>query len=512
MAIISQRQLQDIFAQADATGKKLDRAEIVQALMDRGDVIEGLNAPTAPPRKGFFATVYDSLKQRNQAATGTDSGLLEAFSSGQISADSALGRFTTGQQTGLETAVQMAGQGAGAISDITGSAISLGGRVLSSVTPDSIEKPIVDGAKSAVQSILDTPIGKAGLNALKDGMDAYRSWKQANPRYAADLESVVNIASMLPVGKASQVGTAVLSKTDDIARGLAKPLRESAEASVSKVLNPTTNATKQATQKLAGEIVDRPLSDTLSITRKGMQAKAATAAEEAGRAIDSAGKLAGKTRTSELVDYLQSKKAQFMADGKVINREGINSIDEVSQIFAQYGDDVSNEALRKIRRVFDDEFFQGKKNVAKSAAETSTLNFKKEAADKIRSILADKFPDVAKLNKEYAFWSNLEDVLGKTVARRTGQKGAIKAMATVGGAVAGQGVAGSVAGALAFRTVASLIDSPAWGFVSAKAKNRLANALANNNLSEIGGVLGSIPGLLANSAAQEAISQSSPNQ
>lgn len=502
---LSQAELQQMFDRVETEGRNFNKAELVQDLVNKGVTIEGLNEPKEA-KKGFFGQIGDVLKRRNEAAFGQTGGMFdlgdilpggEPFNPLQFSTDSAVGRMATGKQSLMDTGLQIAGQGAGLIGDLTGAGLGLLGKGISALTPDVVEKPIVDTAKSAGTAILQTPVGQLGVAAIEKGTETYQAFKRAFPVEAANLEAITNIATLIPVGKGAQAGKAALSKVDDAAKALAKPVRESAEASISRVLNPTTQATKQTTQKIAGELVDRPLSKTLSLTRKGMEAKAGAAAEVAGEAIGEAGKLAGRTPTNEVINYLQSLKQQFVAGGKVVSREGVESIDEVSRIIAQYGDDVGNETLRDIRKIFDAEFYQGKKNIAKSTAETSTLNFKKQAADKIRSILGEKFPDIAKLNKEYAFWSGLEDVLGKTVSRKTGQKGALKAVATVGGAVAGQGVAGSIAGALAFRTVASLVDSPVWGFVTAKLKNQLAKALANHDLSEIGKLLGNIPGLTA---------------
>jgi len=452
-------------------------------------------------KEGFFSTVSSALQKRNQAAFGSDTGLIEsALNPSQTSeTDSAAGRMLRGQQGLGSTVLQIGGQGAGLIGDITGAGLVLGGRAISALTPDAIEKPVVDAAKGVGVSILKTPAGQAGLAAIEKGTEFYNQWKAKDPVNAANLEAVVNIASLLPIGKGARAGKTALASTgvDDVAKGLGKAARESAEASVARTLNPTTIATKQTTQNIAGELVDRPLKETLALTRKGMQAKAGAAAEVAGEAIQQAGPLPGRTKTSALIDYLQSQKQQFMAGGKVVSKEGVESIDEVTRIIAQYGDDVDDEVLRDIRKIFDSEFYQGKKNIAKSAAETSTLNFKKKAADKIRSILAEAHPEVAKLNKEYTFWSSLEGVLEKTVARKTGQKQFMKGLATLGGATTGNTFSGKIIGALGFNMVASLIDSPAWGFVSAKLKNRLATALANSDVSEIGKILGSIPGLTA---------------
>lgn len=483
MARISQQRLQEIFQQADATGQNLDRAEIVQELVNRGNEIEGLNEP-APK------TLFQKIADRNKAA----------FS---LEQPSAVQRFATGQQGPAATGFQILGQGAGIANDIIGSGLKMAGRGISAITPDAIEKPIVDTVKGAGSAFLQTKVGQAGLQAAQNGMEAYEEWKAQNPSEAANLESFVNIASLVPSGalaKKGQAAAATVSKAvgaDDALQSVSQGLRESAEASVSRVLNPTTQGTKATTQKIAGELVDRPLTDTLALTRKGMQAKAGEAAQIAGEAIEGAGTLAGKTNTAEIINFLDSQKQAFMAGGKVVSKEGIESIDEVVRIISQYGDDVDNEVLRTIRKIFDADYYQGSKNIAKSTTETSTLFMKKKAADKIRGILADKFPDVAKLNKEYSFWAGLEDVLSKTVARKTGQKQALKAIATIGGASTGNTVTGKVLNAVGFNVVAGLIDSPAWGFINAKIKNQLSKALADRDLSELGRILGSLPGQAA---------------
>lgn len=472
------------------------------------------------PRTDVFGTLSqlgDQLKQRNQAAWGTDTGFMDlghALPGGEPwdptpNPNSALGRMAMGKQGLGETTLQVGGQGAGLIGDITGAGLKLGGKLLSAITPDAIEKPVVDSVKAAGLSLLQTPLGQAGVKALQQGMEYYDQWKNQHPSEAANLESVVNIASIVPVGKAGQFGKGAIAKVagplgvDDIATKGSNALKESAEASVSRVLNPTTKATKQTTQKLAPELVKRPLKDTLSLTRKGMERKASEAADIAGQAIDAAGPLPGTSKTAELINYLESQKQAFAAGGKIVNEEGVKSVDNVIQIISQYGDDIDDDTLRAVRRIFDTENQAAKKNFSIAPAEASKLEMKKRAANKIRGILADKYPDIDKLNKEYTFWANLEDVLSQTTTRKTGQKGAIKAVATVGGAVAGQGIAGSIAGALAFRTVASLVDSPAWGFVSAKLKNRLADALANRDLSDIGKILSILPGQAAINAVPD---------
>jgi polyhydroxyalkanoate synthesis regulator phasin len=464
---MSQAEVQQYLDAAKATlGNKYNASELIQDLVNKKVQIEGLNEPS-PKKTGLL----DKLAQR--VTNVQDS-------------------FQRNPNEPLMKQHAILGQTAGGIGDILGSGIGLLGKIGSGLTPDFIENPIKQALGGAANAVAQTPLVQGVTNA-------YADLKQNSPDTTATLENAANILSLIPISKAGQAGQQVLAKgikktgVESAQQGLSKGLKESAEASVAKVLSPATTAAKEATQKLVPQILDRPLTDTLALTRKGMQAKAGSAAEVAGEAIQEAGTLVGKSKTKELVNYLQSQKEQFVAGGKIVNKEGVQSIDEVTDLIAQYGKEVDDETLRGIRKIFDDEYYQGKKNIAKSTGETSQLNFKHQAANKIRGILGEKYPDVAALNKEYNFWSSLQGVLEKTNTRTTGQKGIRKAIAAAAGAASGEGVQGRALGAFVFRTVASLVDSPAWGLMSGKAKNQLADALANADLSKVGKVLSVLP-------------------
>lgn len=107
-------------------------------------------------------------------------------------------RFQQGQQSFPETALQVAGKAAGFVGDAAADTLMTGA---SKVTPDFIEEPL----KNAGIAILQTPVGQAGIKALQGGMEMYEGWKQQNPRAAENLEAVVNVSSLLPIGKATQI-------------------------------------------------------------------------------------------------------------------------------------------------------------------------------------------------------------------------------------------------------------------------------------------------------------------
>lgn len=152
----------------------------------------------------FFGNLKNSLKERGAGAAKT------------------LGQAAEGKITPLEGGAQLLGQGIGAVGDLAGNVLGTAAKATG----------ISDIAKDIGADILETDIGKQGLQLAKQGADAYESWKQANPRAADNLEAVVNIASVLPVGKGAQVGTGIVKqaakqaagKVDDVAKLAAKKI------------------------------------------------------------------------------------------------------------------------------------------------------------------------------------------------------------------------------------------------------------------------------------------------
>lgn len=114
-----------------------------------------------------------------------------------------------GEQTFAEGVLQTVGKvGVGGFFDILGEGLVSGVRTLSKITPDFIEKPLVDNVKKGVGALLNTEIGKAGLDALSGGIELYDRWKGANPRAARNLEAVVDIALLASPTKKAPIPVA----------------------------------------------------------------------------------------------------------------------------------------------------------------------------------------------------------------------------------------------------------------------------------------------------------------
>lgn len=130
-------------------------------------------------KPGFLQRTAEALKKRGSSIVET----VKDTATGKISLP--------------EAGLQVGGAIAGGIGDVTGEAVMSTAQAL----PESIKEPIKQGAIY----ILQTPAGQKGLEAIGQGMEKYAEWKVNNPMLAKDLESVVNIASLFPMGKGGKV-------------------------------------------------------------------------------------------------------------------------------------------------------------------------------------------------------------------------------------------------------------------------------------------------------------------
>lgn len=132
----------------------------------------GIQTPENKP--GFLNRVGEDLKKRGQDAKNS-----------LMNSDNKL--------TGAESILQTTGALAGGIGDVIGQGIKSGINALP------------EGVKDVGRSALQSDAGQAVMGGIGSAMEKYNSWAQQNPRAAKDLESMVNIASILPTGKIASV-------------------------------------------------------------------------------------------------------------------------------------------------------------------------------------------------------------------------------------------------------------------------------------------------------------------
>lgn len=179
------------------------------ATAQRLSAFDAAVAAAAPPKStGFVADVKTDLAGRGQQV------------------EKAAERMYSGEQGKASTALQVGGAVAGGIWDIAGNALK------AAKVPEALHALAqVPGPLNAAMKILQEPHVQ---EAISKGKETYDAWKTSNPKDAANLESVVNIASLIPIGAGAKLGGEAAGEAMQITgKGLQASAKASAEKNVS---------------------------------------------------------------------------------------------------------------------------------------------------------------------------------------------------------------------------------------------------------------------------------------
>ncbi len=267
---------------------------------------------------------------------------------------------------------------------------------------------------------------------------------------------------------------------------VAEKLQAWAEKNVLQALWPTKEKFKQTATKIAPEFVKK----WLVWSREALQGKATQAMDELGSQIDdmfASGAIKWKVKTWPIIKSLEQLKTKV---GKVdIDPARSQVIDWVKNVIKQFWDDLTPQKARALRQAMDKIVYSTKGVIADEALSVKNLA-RKEAADEIRKQFSAISPDLAKLNKEFNFWSSLDDILTETARRTWPQQGGLVSKIAGSGALAGWVATWgwfmpAIAWAVLTKQFVSAMQSPLWKTVSAQAKSKLANAIVNWNKNAI---------------------------
>jgi hypothetical protein len=315
-------------------------------------------------------------------------------------------------------------------------------------------------------------------------------------------------------------------------------LREAAEKNVVEALGPTKERFKAIANRRAPEILDRGLVGS----RESLQAKAGEMVSDVGEQIDEALKVHGSKplNTQPIQDAIDAAKQEFQtitkrpirdvlaenatraktkvkplqivgapdANGLVdvavdIYARPVRQLDALKQIIADVGPTATVDQLVGIRRVWDKVVAQAGGfahraggAIGQPLKDQSEASVKREATAAIRKVLNTEVPELAAVNKEFAFWKDLDDVLTQTLQRKQAQGPGLGRMVAegagqaVGAAVgSGGGPAGTLGAAFATGKLAAfaarVFASPRWKLASAQVKDKLAEAIESGNQDRI---------------------------
>ena len=315
----------------------------------------------------------------------------------------------------------------------------------------------------------------------------------------------------------------------------AAPLRQSAQRKVVQALGPTKERFKAMAEKRAPEILERGLGGS----RASLQAQAAQRVRSAGQQIDDLLQREGgrPLNPQPVIDALEKAKTEFQTtrqvpladairDGLertpgaritgnaveipvVFEPRAIGQISELQRVLKELGPEARVDQVVAIRRAWDKVVSDagGYQHRAPGAVgqplkDVSEAAAKRQATTAIRELLSADVPELAAINKEFAFWKDINLVLTQTMKRTQAQgpsllgrirEGAGQVAGAVVGGVAGgpvgAGVGSVLTGALA-KTAHAVFTSPRWRLVSARTRNTLADALSSGNPERISTALG----------------------
>lgn len=304
---------------------------------------------------------------------------------------------------------------------------------------------------------------------------------------------------------------------------LSKPLQASAEATWEKVLRPTTKKAKEMTQGFIERLAkEKKVFWSKEAMAKSFNERVSTAGDAIGDFLDEVG-IDGSSQTADIVaniekvmndtfvklDVKPTKKKKGSGqevvvsspDGStttftaktpqkakelVITNEAKYAMGQkMIKKIKEFGDTIPNEKLLEFKRNWG-------KDVAKvngfidAAMNADLTDFKRAGVKGMIQELSKASPDLAKLNKDFAYLKDVADVVKETVKRQTGQSGGFtKKLGTAIALVTGDNVSQRVGGAVALNLLFSLTESTGWKTLGAAAKAKLAELLATGSKTQI---------------------------
>jgi hypothetical protein len=358
-----------------------------------------------------------------------------------------------------------------------------GGAMLS--VPSSIYHAVADDPTEQEQQEFQGHTRIPGELAIErlTGAPLVRGAQQyADPNTRPTFKQAMSVLpEALGQGVGSYAGSDLLGKGVNKATDAAVPLlQKSAKAQYMKALAPTKAQNKVIAQRITPGLLQRGVTGSL----EGIHDQAGAALDDVGPQIDEAIKnipQGKKLAIQPVLDSLEDYKQQGVVDGVKVDPDLVKQAAQLQRIVKQFGPDVSYSSLNRVRRIWDSKVARVGGYAGQSLAEGSKVDAFREGASAIREELAKDRPDIAKLNKEYSFWSNVQQVVGDTIKRRSGQEGALMPkLAGIGGAATGHTIPGAVMYALG-----RVIQSPRWRTFSAVKKTQIANAISAGDVATV---------------------------
>ena len=219
------------------------------------------------------------------------------------------------------------------------------------------------------------------------------------------------------------------------------------------------------------------------------------------QAADEGFDVAALESAEQATEQAAAKAPQTVRQIIELDKRPIKQIQKLQDVITEHGDTMTVDQLVAVRRVWDDVVAQAggyahraPGGIGMPLKDATEVWAKRKATTAIRQLLDTEVPELSVLNKEFAFWKSLDDVLTQTLKRTAPQGPGLKsiaaegagrlagALSSSGGAIASVGK-GWVLGKLV-KLADAAFSSPRWQFASARVKDDLADAIVNGKVDK----------------------------
>lgn len=378
---------------------------------------------------------------------------------------------------------------------------------LDAVKPDGIMQGVGDVVGQVAQSVLPAGAVTRGARAVEGAVSA------------APMLSKLPQAVRAGLGAAGRIGTEAIGTAATSAALGGDPMTGGVVGGALSALNPAVPRVGQMIGSKAEDQMVRALgregsagpsgrSDLLTarerapellarnfgaMTQEGAGAKAGTMYDQATRALDDVlSKVNPKTgvdlsgpkqQLAALMNALRVKNpagASFVPDANAAEFELLGLLNKELDSIGGAKSSAQFHELRRLRQAWDK---LGKWDKMGTTAENLKAETYRSAANAVRAAMAQNNPAVAAANKEFSFWSDVSNLIDKSLERPSNGAGVIsRGLGSAAGAAAGAmfgGAEGAAAGSLLGNYAVALTKTNGWRYLSANVKNDLANALAS---------------------------------
>ncbi len=380
------------------------------------------------------------------------------------------------------------------------------------ITPKNVAEQVGYGAEKMAEFLAPTGATGAAARAVEGATAGMRAAPLLNLAARTGLEagSAAGVAGLQTGGdpeemkKAAEI--AALFTGGVGALGMASPriakwAQESAEKQYGQAINPTKEKTKFIAEKTIPGMIKQRIWGSLPNILEQAESRIRYYGQQIDDVWEGLKVSGGRADIAPLMKRLEDvAKENLMVQTpsgawvvpEGVAQQGMNELGGIARSLhaASEWDPVlqqqviTTDTMRRLRQIWDEVADKGGA-FTKRPGDLQTwvkAMINRHAGDSVRAELGQALPNLAEINKQFAFAKNMEEIVEQTMLRRTGQQTPLgRRFAQVTGAMMGHGGITSILGAVGMEQLQRLTSSTTWRTLSAVNKDRLADALTSGN-------------------------------